>query len=61
MAASPKKTPAATPAGVSTKIPRKSYATAQRIAKREQRTITAVFERAIELYSLTTDEGRKTT
>lgn len=54
------KAKSATPVGVSTKIPRRAYLTAQRIAKREQRTLTAVFERSIELYALTTDEGRKT-
>lgn len=47
--------PAAKPAAVSVKIPRRAYATAQRIAKRDRRTITTVIELAIE--QLATTEG----
>lgn len=42
--------PTAKPAGVSVKIPRRAYMIAQRIAKREQRTITTTIERALVAY-----------
>lgn len=41
---------AAKPAGVSVKIPRGAYRIAQRIAKREQRSITTTIERALVAY-----------
>lgn len=48
---------AAKPAGVSVKIPRRAYATAQRIAKRDRRSITTTIELAIESFAST--EGSK--
>ncbi len=39
------------PAGVSVKIAPRAYTIAQRIAKREQRTIIATIERAIVAYA----------
>lgn len=54
------KTGLATKSGpVAVKIPRSSYRTLQRLAKREQRTLTAVVERAVEVYRSTT-EGEST-
>ena len=48
-----KKTPAGNAQGVAVKIPRPAYRIAQRIARREQRTITTTIERALVAY-----EGR---
>lgn len=54
--ASAKKAPAKT-SGVSVKIPRRAYVTAQRIAKREERTITTTIERAIASYAAQNGRG----
>jgi hypothetical protein len=43
------------PTGVAVKIPRRSYAIVQRLAKSEQRTITTTIERAIEHYRAATE------
>lgn len=48
-----KKTPAGNAQGVAVKIPRPAYRLAQRIARREQRTIKTTIERALVAY-----EGR---
>ena len=45
-----RKTTPAKPTAVSVKIPRRAYATAQRIAKRDRRSITTTIELAIETY-----------